>query len=744
MSYFPNQFVLADQNGYPLHPFTHQKYNAHDSAIWLDLSTVNKNRYPTEYVGFVVSKKDPHFIIDIDHGLEGGKWSPLACEIYHMFTGCYREISKSGIGLHIIGTYTRSLEHKCKNIKSGLELYTENRMVALTFMGANGDPNFKADIAYRNIINRYLKPTTLTVPAVSAVSADKLLLSDDEILQKAFKAKSGKSIFGKNVSFEDLWWGNFDKLAQAYPSNNGRPYDYSSADAALCQHLAFWTNRNPKQIERIFNQSALIRNKWTQRPDYRNRTIDNAIALCTQVYTPVIINPTIVSGLIIKPGYQLVTSEQQIELFKDCVYIASIHKILDASGMLMKPDVFKVMYGGRIFTLDAAGQKTTTNAFTAFTENQAIEFQRARSICFRPEFKPRRIIQEEGWSWVNSYVPIETTQKDGDISPFLNHLRIMLPNEQDTGILLAYMASVAQYPGKKFSWAPLLQGFPGNGKTLIINALQHIVGKRYTHFPKADELNTKFNGWLFGKLFIGVEEIHVITKSDIIETLKRYVTNARIEIQGKGQDQVMGDNRANFLFCSNYKDALPKLALNRRYCVLYTAQQCLEDLVKLRWCNTTYFPNLFNWAEREGYAIINRWLHNYTIPKELNPATICHYAPTTSSVIEAITVSRTKAEQEIIEAITEELPGFKEGWISSKPLSTLLDQKRIQISPNKRTELLASLGYIKHPGLKDGRSNQIILQENGKPRLYISKYYPKLLNLSNPVQKYLTDQKYSC
>src|SRR5581483_2839033 len=61
--------------------------------------------------------------------------------------------------------------------------------------------------------------------------------------------------------------------------------DDSSADMALCFHLAFWTGKNYQQMERLWLTSPLgTREKTQKRQDYRARTITNAISQCTEVY----------------------------------------------------------------------------------------------------------------------------------------------------------------------------------------------------------------------------------------------------------------------------------------------------------------------------------------------------------------------------------------------------------------------------------------------------------------------------
>lgn len=44
--------------------------------------------------------------------------------------------------------------------------------------------------------------------------------------------------------------------------------------------LAFWTGGDPARMERLFDRSGLVREKWRSRADYRERTIRTAIRSC--------------------------------------------------------------------------------------------------------------------------------------------------------------------------------------------------------------------------------------------------------------------------------------------------------------------------------------------------------------------------------------------------------------------------------------------------------------------------------
>lgn len=108
-------------------------------------------------------------------------------------------------------------------------------------------------------------------------------VEDDELIRKMLNSKtSANAAFGNKAGFADLWTGNIDALARAFP-DPVRVYDCSSADAALAQHLAFWTGNDCERMRRLMRRSALVREKW-EREDYLPRTISRACGLQTEIF----------------------------------------------------------------------------------------------------------------------------------------------------------------------------------------------------------------------------------------------------------------------------------------------------------------------------------------------------------------------------------------------------------------------------------------------------------------------------
>ncbi len=800
------QFILYDNEKVPVHYKTLDAIDPHNPANRTDADTAlhyaNAHGNACAGIGFVFTANDPFWFVDIDGALQpDNTWSPVALELLRLLPGAAVEISRSGTGLHIIGSGTPPA-HSCKNASLNLEFYTELRYCALTGVSAQGSVSVDLTPQISAVAAGYfpVKNTSGAAWSDKPVPEWNGTDNDEELIKQALSVVSAGSVFGGVASFSALWGGGIDALSTAYPPNpnSQTAYDASTADAALAQHLAFWTGNNHERIKALMLQSALKRDKW-DREDYLIRTITRAVSLQETVYTAGAADNTIAEtngapklksssekqrqfaenirakklkecgqdtelitllckqstakfwidnkdipvvelGKKITPitttsdpmassntptvitGYQYLPAELQIKHFAGCVYIQDLHRIFTPSGSMLKSEQFNATYGGYVFQVDESGGNTTRKAWEAFTESQVVRFPKAESLCFKPMLTPGAIIMEEGRALVNTYVPVEVRRITGDPAPFLNLLKKILPVEQDQKIILAYMAACVQYKGYKFQWAPLLQGVEGNGKTVITRCIVRAIGKRYAHFPKAADIDNKFNSWLLNKLFIGVEDIHVPGhRQEIIEALKPMITSGDgLEIQMKGVDQVTTDICANFMFNSNHKDAIPATGNRRRFAIFYTAQQAAEDLIR-DGMGGNYFPDLYKWLKADGYAIVSDYLYNYEIPAELNPATECQRAPETSTTQEAISMSRGSVEQEIMEAIDENRPGFAGGWISSMALHRLLENMKMSrmIPHNKRRELLKTLGYSWHPALSSGRVNAHINLDGGKPRLFI-------------------------
>lgn len=229
-------------------------------------------------VGFVLTANDPFFCLDIDNCLlPDNNWSPFAHELVNRFPGAAVEVSQSGKGLHIWGCYTGTAPaHGCRNGEYGIELYTEKRFIALGCFDANGNAGADCTVALTSTIAEYFPATNVT--PINSTWNDSGIdpAADDVLIKKMLESKdSAAATFGGKASFSQLWNADVAALANFFPDAGSRAYDCSRADAALAQHLAYWTNNDCEQMRRLMLRSALRREKY-DRADYLQRTILNA------------------------------------------------------------------------------------------------------------------------------------------------------------------------------------------------------------------------------------------------------------------------------------------------------------------------------------------------------------------------------------------------------------------------------------------------------------------------------------
>ena len=733
---------------------------AHNPAIWqgyvqamLSAQSCGANHT----VGFVITAPDPFWCLDIDNALQADNtWSPLALSLCQALPGTVVEVSQSGRGLHVWGQGVVP-PHASKRVDLGIELYTELRFIAIG-TGHVGDMSQPCP-TIAQFAAHYFPPAASsgvdlpgTGPRADWLGPPDTEAGNADLLRRAMMSRSATVAFGgTGATFADLWHADAAVLARAYrpDSSSSEPYDRSSADAALFQHLAFWTGCDQGRMLRIAQGSALKREKW-EREDYIARTIAKAAGQQRDVLqdkpgpaSPVDAAPSppslkpedaptaplaLTATMTPRAGAAFLLAEQQAVLFSGCIYVADHHRVLVPGGRLYKPDQFKTVFGGHTFSMDAGNERTTRDAFEAFTQSQVLAAPWVDGVAFKPALPFGTIIESEGRRRANTYWPAKVRRVKGDPTPFLNHIARLFPNPRDQSIMLYYMAGCVQFVGNKFQWFPLLVGVEGNGKSFLSRCLAHAVGHRYTHWPTADKLGGQFNAWMFGKVLFCIEDLKIGNSTEGWERFKPFVTGDNLEIEAKGVDQRTDEVCGNLVANSNHRDAIIATLGDRRVAHLWCAQQAWGDLAR-DGITEAYTNWLYDeWAKRQdGYAIVAEFLHSMVIPPEFGLPWLMGRAPRTSSTDAALEVGRGRLEQEVLEQIDQGTIGFREGWVSSTYLDRFLAGTLRQggtLAPNKRRELMRNLGYEWHAALKDGRVNNEVLPDQAKPRLYLRLDHP--------------------
>lgn len=260
----------------PYCPLSGKRASSGTPANWGTLSEAQLacDKYNYSGVGFMFTTESGIVGVDIDHCLDAdGKPNETASAILSRIPHTYVEISPSGTGLHIF-LYGAIPPGGNKNSKTGVEMYAHHRYFTMTGRRYSDCADI---IAVDNGALEYIHETFIKTDrkkAAKSRNAPTIKLSDQELLDLAQKSKD-KDRFGQ------LWQGDW----------SGQYKSQSEADFALCCKLAFWSGRNNEQIDRLFRQSGLFREKWdaphhASGESYGESTVRRACETTDQCYSP--------------------------------------------------------------------------------------------------------------------------------------------------------------------------------------------------------------------------------------------------------------------------------------------------------------------------------------------------------------------------------------------------------------------------------------------------------------------------
>lgn len=273
----------------PINPATgqHGKSNEPADAVSFNeaLEYHQRDDTDTDGLGFVVTDS-PFTGVDLDDVYDptDGEFSAVATDIFDTLESP-AEFSPSGRGgrCFVIGDLP---DGGRKN--DLVELYDSGRYLTVTGQRIDGSPDDIPDREYgeqalADVHREYFPDdyadnadsdgetegdARVPTPSSPVASAD---LPDDELLEKARTAENGPT-------FERLWAGS----TASYPS-------HSEADSALAMLLAFWTGGDHRQMDRLFRESGLMREKWDRNAGdrtYGELTIANADDEASGYYDP--------------------------------------------------------------------------------------------------------------------------------------------------------------------------------------------------------------------------------------------------------------------------------------------------------------------------------------------------------------------------------------------------------------------------------------------------------------------------
>lgn len=200
--------------------------------------------------------------------------------------------------------------------------------------------------------------------------------------------------------------------------------------------------------------------------------------------------------------------------------------------------------------------------------------------------------------------------KKGTVEPWIKLCKFIFASAEP-GVLdyfWDWCAYPIQNPGVKMFSAVVIHGTAqGTGKTLIGYTLGRMYGPNYKEITDEDLEQTY---WAENKQFILGDEVSGKDSRQYMNTLKRLITKATVDINIKFVPQFELPNCINFMFTSQHGDSFFIEDKDRRYLVVEVQDEPLAQ---------SFYDAYDAWYKGEGPAFLMQWLLDRKIDKDFNP-----------------------------------------------------------------------------------------------------------------------------
>ena len=569
----------------PYNPGTGERAKVNDDSTWGTFAeALDALKQNPDYagLGFVFSDDNDLFGIDLDgcRDPETGTLAPWAQKHVDDFD-TYAEVSPSETGVKLFCRSSQQLpKGRNKKIEAervsgktpGVEAYSQKRFFTITGHALNGHSVLTDCTAQ---VGMFLQKYWPDEPPDGA-EANFVWSGNDEVTADDVIKKIRASLTA--AKFERLFYdGDLSEYGQ----------DHSSADLALCNTLAFYCGPDQHLIEECFEQSALFRDKWESRGDYRDRTIKKALEGSPHFYDW---TSTRVSDS--DYGRTTLNDMGNSERFKRhhsdrLRYVHAWNKWLIWDGTRWKPDVDGAalrLAKDSVRTMFSDGLAEQNDPVIKLAQRTASEPRLRAMVALAAAELPVQHDELDSNGWLLNCPNGTVDLRNGELKPHQRWQNItkLCPTEYQSGVaaptwerfladvfvdpeLIAFVQRLLGYcltgdvSEQKLA---IFYGLGANGKSTLLNAHLNVVGPDYAMqampdflMEKRGEAHPTEKASLFGKRFVACVETESSRKLSE-STVKMLTGGERIMARRMREDFWEFEPTHKLALCTNHKPVI--------------------------------------------------------------------------------------------------------------------------------------------------------------------------------------------
>jgi hypothetical protein len=315
-----------------------------------------------------------------------------------------------------------------------------------------------------------------------------------------------------------------------------------------------------------------------------------------------------------------------------------------------------------------------------------------------------RLISDGGWierpgcKVFNLYRAPTIRAKEGDVTPWLDLVRKVYPNDADHIIL--WMAQRVQYPPEKINHALVFGGKPGIGKDTILYPVRYAVGPWNCQSVSPKETLGNFSGYLKA-IILHINEARDLGEFDrfaFYDHSKNMIASPPevLRVNEKNLREYYIPNVCGVVITTNHKtDGVFLPADDRRHFVAWSDLEAKDF-------EPDYWKKQYCWYANGGNEHVTHYLANIDL-SDFDPKAP---PPKTQAFWEMVDADRAPEDAELADAIDalDTPKALTLGQITSRANGSLAEYLCDRRNSRKIPHRLEACGYVavRNDGAKDG------------------------------------------
>jgi len=404
--------------------------------------------------------------------------------------------------------------------------------------------------------------------------------------------------------------------------------------------------------------------------------------------------------------------EAQRNFLKNIVYLLDSNAYYDkVKNKIYKAEAIKIAFSKELGVRDAV----------KFFSNS-----RDRILCESFKYRPKQydqkdcIIKVEKLLYINKYKPHDLEAIEGDVSLFIKLVEHVITDETVRIFFLDFISYHYQYPGEKIRFGFILQTTEFQiGKGSIWYAIKNTLGDNVKKVDIEESLD-KAKTFLSDRQLVLIDEMKSKgdwdEREEILNKFKLFITEEEHSSRKLYVDyETIKDSCTNFMFFTNYADAIVLPQNEARYAVYLSAAKRLDD---------DFYSKYHHWVNSEqGKSALLYWFKTRKISETFNPKGV---APQWNSLKEMSIAGEKSLHQELRSRYDQMLAPFEDNRkiIATTWLYEWCKRNKIKVPRiNDIASFLEKIGGI--------NKGQIIIEYDSKyykPTLWVIRHHETLID----------------